>query len=74
MENKNLDEIIETHKTKTNKELGTILLTLKVDFENIKNTVIKLTDILKEVEVTYEVIYNELQRRLNFKDKDDSGL
>ena len=72
MKNEKLQELIDTHTGKSNKDLANVLLTLKADFENIKKTIIELTETLDEVEVTYDHVYNELQKRLKFKDTDES--
>ena len=72
MKNEKLQELIDTHTGKSNKDLANFLLTLKADFENIKKTIIELTETLEEVEVTYDHVYNELQKRLKFKDTDES--
>jgi archaellum component FlaC len=72
MKNEKLQELIDTHTGKSNKDLANVLLTLKADFENIKKTIIELTETLEEVEVTYDHVYNELQKRLKFKDTDES--
>jgi hypothetical protein len=72
MKNEKLQELIDTHGSKSNKDLANVLLTLKADFENIKKTIIELTETLEEVEVTYDHVYNELQKRLKFKDTDES--
>ena len=73
MDNKKLEEIITNKSNKSNKELANILLTLKVDFDTTKKTILELTNILKEVEVTYDVVYGELQSRLKFKDNENEG-
>ena len=67
MKNEKLQEILNTHKNKSNKELGNILLTLNLDFENIKKVLLELTETLEEVETTYDAVYFELQKRLNIK-------
>jgi hypothetical protein len=72
MKNEKLQELIDTHTGKSNKDLANSLLTLKADFENIKKTIIELTDTLSEVEVAYDHVYNELQKRLKFKDNNES--
>jgi hypothetical protein len=69
MKNENLKDIIDNHKNKSNKELANILLTLEIDFNNIKRVVLDLTDTLKELEITHDTIYSELQSRLKFKDE-----
>ena len=72
MKNEKLQELIDTHTGKSNKDLANSLLTLKADFENIKKTIIELTDTLSEVEIAYDHVYNELQKRLKFKDNNES--
>lgn len=67
MDNKKLEEIVNNVSNKSNKELANILLTLKSDFDTTKETLLKITNILKEVEVAYDTVYNELQKRLKFK-------
>ena len=69
MKNIQLEEIIKNCGNKPNKELANTLLTLKADFENIKKVILELTDTLEELEVTYDAVYNELQKRLKFKDE-----
>lgn len=73
MENKKLEEIVNNVNDKSNKELANILLTLKVDFDTTKDTLLKITNILKEIEVTYDAVYNELQKRLKFKDVENES-
>jgi hypothetical protein len=73
MENKELEEIIVNKSNKSNKELANILLTLKVDFDTTKKTILEITNILKEIEITYDSVYEELQSRLKFKDNENEG-
>ncbi len=73
MENEKLKEIVNNVNNKSNKELANILLTLKVDFDTTKDTLLKITNILKEIEVTYDTVYNELQKRLKFKDVENES-
>ena len=70
MKNEKLKEIIDTCGDKPNKELANILLTLKTDFDVTKKTILDLTEILKEVEITYDTVYNQLQKRLKFKENE----
>lgn len=70
MKNDKLQEIINTHKSKSNKELSTILLSLNSDFENLKNVMLELSVAIGEIEETYDKVYAELQRRLKF---DENG-
>jgi hypothetical protein len=69
MKNEKLQDVIDNHKNKSNKDLANILVTLEVDFNNIKTTILELTETLKELEVTYDTVYDELQKRLKFEDK-----
>jgi hypothetical protein len=72
MNNPKLKEIFENVDKKSNKDLATLLYALKNDFEGVKETVLRLTTTMEEVEVTYEKVYNELKQRLKFEDKDES--
>ena len=72
MNNPKLKEIFENVDKKSNKDLATLLFALKNDFEGVKETVLRLTTTLEEVEITYEKVYNELKLRLKFEDKDES--
>lgn len=69
MKNEALEKINKDLHNKPNKELGNILVTLEHDFNNIKNVILELTETLKELEVTHDNVYNELQKRLKFKDE-----
>ena len=69
MKNEKLQDVIDNHKNKSNKDLANILVTLEVDFNNIKTTILELTETLKELEITYDTVYDELQKRLKFEDK-----
>jgi len=69
MKNEKLQEIIDNCKNKPNKDLANVLVTLEVDFNNIKSTILELTETLKELEITYDTVYDELQKRLKFEDK-----
>lgn len=72
MNNPKLKEIFENVDKKSNKDLATLLHALKNDFEGVKETVLRLTTTMEEVEVTYEKVYNKLKQRLKFEDKDES--
>lgn len=72
MNNPKLKEIFENVEKKSNKELATLTIALKNDFEDVKETVLKLTATLEEIEITYDKVYNELKQRLKFEDKDES--
>ena len=73
MKNEKLKELVENCNKKSNKELANILLTLKMDFETTKKTLLEVTEILKEVEIAYDSVYNELQSRLKFKDVENES-
>jgi hypothetical protein len=71
MNNPKLKEIFENVDKKSNKDLATLLVALKNDFEDVKETVLRLTTTMEEVEVTYDKVYNELKQRLKFEDKNE---
>jgi hypothetical protein len=71
MNNLKLKEIFENVDKKSNKDLATLLVALKNDFEDVKETVLRLTTTMEEVEVTYDKVYNELKQRLKFEDKNE---
>lgn len=64
MKNTKLQEILDTYSGKSNKELGGIVLTLEADFTSYKNVILELTETLEEIEKTYDVVYNELEKRI----------
>lgn len=70
MKNENLEKIIAECGNKSNKELANTLLTLEHDFKNVKNVILGLTETMKELEVTYDTVYDALQKRLKFKDNE----
>jgi hypothetical protein len=72
MKNEKLQEIIDKHKGLPNKELANILVTLETDFNSVKKVILELTETLKELEVTYDSVYDELQKRLKFEDNNES--
>jgi hypothetical protein len=61
-----LEEIKQSYKTKPNKDLVKILETLHVDFENIKSTIVPLTQLLEQIEDVYDIVYEELNNRTKF--------
>lgn len=73
MKEKNLEQILTTYKNKSNKDLANILVTLEVDFNNIKKIVLEVSDTLEEVETVYDLVYAELQHRMKFEDKKDES-
>ena len=72
MKSKALDEIFSTYKNKSNKDLSNILISLKLDFDKTKDIVLEFTEVLTELEKTYDAVYDELQSRLKFKDNNES--
>lgn len=67
MENVILKQILETYRDKSNKELANILIILEDDFKNIKQSILGLTDLMRDIEITHDAVFNELQIRLKFK-------
>ena len=74
MNNPKLKEIFENVDKKSNKDLATLLVALKSDFEDVKETVLRLTATMEEVEITYDKVYNELKQRLKFEDKNEGWI
>lgn len=56
-------EIIKDHKTRSNKDLLVALEFIKKDFELTKENLIKLTNHLDKLEVTYNTILKEYESR-----------
>lgn len=69
MNNEKLKNIYDNVDKKSNKELATLLIGLKNDFDGVKDTVLKLTTTLEELELTYDKVYSELNSRLKFENK-----
>ena len=69
MESQKLNEIINSVGSKSNKQLLEESLLIKNDFDIVKNNILALTNILNELETAYDIVYNELQKRLKFKDE-----
>ena len=67
MNNPKLKEIFDNVDKKSNKDLATILIALKNDFDGVKDTLIRLTTTLEELESTHSKVLNELQDRLKIK-------
>lgn len=67
MNNEKLKNIYDNVDKKSNKELATLLIGLKNDFDGVKDTVLKLTTTLEELELTYDKVYSELNSRLKFE-------
>ena len=66
MKNEKLQEIIDGVGNKTNKDLANILISLQVDFNSVKSVILDLTETLKELELTHDTVFQELQKRLKF--------
>ena len=56
-------EIIKDYKSKSNKDLVVALEFIKKDFEITKENLIKLTNHLDKLEVTYNTILKEYESR-----------
>ena len=69
MESQKLNEIINSVGSKSNKQLLEESLLIRNDFDIVKNNILALTNILNELETAYDIVYNELQKRLKFKDE-----
>tara|TARA_R110000824_G_scaffold328786_1_gene515628 strand:+ start:327 stop:542 length:216 start_codon:yes stop_codon:yes gene_type:complete len=63
MDKNKLQDIIEGHKDKSNKDLLEAADTLKNEFEETKELLLKLTKHLDFVEEAYFKVYNELKGR-----------
>lgn len=63
MEKKELVEIIDSYKNKSNKHLELALDQINKDFESTKDTIVKLTYQLDEIEKTYNKIFEEYKKR-----------
>lgn len=62
-----LQSILDTYKTKSNKELSTIAVNLFNDFQVLKDSAIILSMNMGDVEQVYKKVYAELQARLKFE-------
>jgi hypothetical protein len=62
-----LQKILETYKTKSNKELSTIAVNLYKDFAALKESSLILISNLAEIEKVYNAVYAELQNRMKFE-------
>ena len=56
-------EIIKDYKSRSNKDLIFVLDLIKEDFELTKQSLVKLSEHLDKLEVTYEVILKEYNNR-----------
>jgi stage V sporulation protein SpoVS len=60
-------DIIKHYKSSSNKDLIFVMDFIQEDFKLTKETIIKLTEHLDKVEVTYNTILKEYQKRTNTK-------
>ena len=60
-------DIIKNYKSSSNKDLIFVMDFIQEDFKLTKGTIIKLTEHLDKVEVTYNTILKEYQKRTNTK-------
>lgn len=60
-------DIIKNYKSSSNKDLIFVMDFIQEDFKLTKDTIIKLTEHLDKVEVTYNTILKEYQKRTNTK-------
>jgi hypothetical protein len=60
-------DIIKNYKSSSNKDLIFVMDFIQEDFKLTKETIIKLTEHLDKVEVTYNTILKEYQKRTNTK-------
>ena len=56
-------EIINEHKTRSNKDLVVALEFVKKDFELTKESVLKMTEHLDNLEISYNTILKEYKKR-----------
>jgi len=63
VESAKIIEIIKEHKTRSNKDLVLALEFIKKDYEFTKENLIKLSEHLDKLEITYNKILKEYERR-----------
>jgi hypothetical protein len=61
-------QIIKEYKTSSNKDLTLAMDCIQEDFEYTKNLVIKSTEQLDKLELTYNTILKEYQKRIKPND------
>ena len=61
-------QIIKEHKTSSNKDLTLAMDYLQEDFEFTKKLVLKGTEQLDKLELTYNTVLKEYQKRMNPND------
>lgn len=64
MKNEKLQEVLKTYSKKSNKDLAQTLVVLEKDFNMIKSLLLDLTETLNDIETTYDVVYDELEKRI----------
>jgi hypothetical protein len=64
MKNEKLADVLKTVTKKSNKDLAQTLIVLERDFNTIKTLLLDLTTTINEIEVTYDAVYNELEKRI----------
>ena len=62
-------EIIKDYKSKSNKDLKFVMDLINEDFELTKKSLVKLSEHLDKLEITYNVILKEYQNRTNVKER-----
>ncbi len=63
MKKEELLDVINGYKNKSNKQLELALDKMNKDFETIKETIVKLTHKLDEIEKTYNNVFEEYKKR-----------
>ncbi len=63
MKKEELLDVITNYKNKSNKQLELALDKINKDFETTKDTIVKLTHQLDEIEKTYNNIFEEYKKR-----------
>jgi len=65
-----LQNILDTYKTKSNKDLSNISVKLFGDFNILKDSALVLAMNMSELETVYNAVYAELQNRLKFEENE----
>ena len=63
MKKEELLDVINGYKNKSNKQLELALEKMNKDFETTKETIVKLTHKLDEIEKTYNNVFEEYKKR-----------
>ena len=63
MKKEELLDVITNYKNKSNKQLKLALDKINKDFEATKDTIVKLTHQLDEIEKTYNNVFEEYKKR-----------